>query len=1317
MSTANELPNLVLTRRLADGTIEWIPLNVPQHVAADPGAAYSLIDRADYDAPDALVARRAGDNLIVEVGEREVLVLDGFFVAPAVAFYPTPDVAGGAGPFSGAPITAESLVLAGSPDGSGIVWSAEPVEAEVAAAAVTASAAGSGTAGGGASPLVWGGLAAGGLGLLAVAGGGGGSGGGSGGGGAPPDTTPPQITSGTTASAINENSGAGQVVYTAAATDTSQITWSLAATGDAAAFSINASSGAVTLTGNPDFEAKPSYTFTVVATDAANNRTQQTVSLAIVDQDDSAPTITSSATATPVNENTGAGQVVYTATGTDTSPITWSLAATGDAAAFSINPSTGVVTLTGNPDFETKSSYTFTVVATDAGNNAAQQTVTLAIVDQDDSAPNITSGATAAPVNENVAPGRVVYTGTATDQGAVTWSLKSGDDAAAFRIDARTGVVTLLASPNFEAKSSYRFTVIATDGDDNRSEQAVNLTVNNLDEVAPTITSPATATAIDENSGANQAVYTVTSTDTGDISASPTTYSLSAAGDGSAFTIDATTGVVRLTANPNQETKPSYTFTVVATDAAGNASQRAVTLAINDLDEVAPTITSPATAPAINENSGANQAVYTVTSTDTGDISTGATTYSLSAAGDGSAFTIDPATGVVRLTANPNFETKSSYSFTVVATDAAGNASQRAVTLAINNLDEVAPTITSPATATAIVENSGANQAVYTVTSTDTGDISTGATTYSLSAAGDGGAFTINGTTGVVRLTANPDFETKSSYTFTVVATDAAGNSSQLPVSLAITDIPDESAPTVASVAVSGAIGAQNNTLNAGDTVQVTVTMSENTIVSTAGGTPRIALNIGASTVFANYASGSGTSSLVFTYVVQASNTDANGISIAANALQANGGTLRDATGNTAVLTHAAVPDNAAFLVDTTAPTVASVALTGAIGAQNSTLNAGDTVQVTVTMSEATTVSTAGGTPRIALTVGASTVFANYASGSGTSSLVFTYVVQAGDTDANGISIAANALQANGGSLTDAAGNAATLAHAGIANNASFLVDTTAPALTSSVPADGATAVAVGANIVLTFNDQIQAGSGNITISNGTDTRVVAVTDATQVTFSGSQVTINLASDLLGNSNYNVQIANGALTDEAGNPYPGISNPTTLNFATQVVADTTVVVFDLVQGSSSSHSGRTFQAGVSYDIYIRVDSNSDNLSTAGGGPGTWGTWSGTANLGADDRIILVGDGSAVEGDVGFVTGMVVNAGEILWQSAAVGVDAARLAGATFTRVTGPAPGGVDTAVLFSAAPPAAFFAGQEGQLNTMYLTNMPAGILTSQGLL
>ncbi len=89
-------------------------------------------------------------------------------------------------------------------------------------------------------------------------------------------------------------------------------------------------------------------------------------------------------------------------------------------------------------------------------------------------------------------------------------------------------------------------------------------------------------------------------------------------------------------------------------------------------------------------------------------------------------------------------------------------------------------------------------------------------------------------------------------------------------------------------------------------------------------------------------------------------------------------------------------------------------------------------------MSEATLVT---GTPQLALNIGGTPVQANYASGSGSTSLVFTYTIVAGQTDSDGISITANSLSLPvGASLSDTAGNSATLTHIDVANNSSYLV-------------------------------------------------------------------------------------------------------------------------------------------------------------------------------------------------------------------------------------------------------------------------------------
>ncbi|PUE06853.1 hypothetical protein B9Z51_13055 [Limnohabitans sp. T6-5] len=440
--------------------------------------------------------------------------------------------------------------------------------------------------------------------------------------------------------------------------------------------------------GSQDFTATVVNQFGLSGSDAEN-----------VVIDISAPTFASTGTdvATAQNENIATSVIVYDANATDTGgTVSYSLSGT-DASAFIINASTGEVTLKDSPNYEAKTSYSFSVVATDLAGNTTTKPVTLALNNIDEVAPTINSGA-AATVAENTAATSVVYTATASDtdynpQGALSISYSlTGTDASLLTIDSSTGQVKLNAASNYENKTSYSFNVLATDAKGNAGSQAVTLNVTNVDEVAPTITSAATAT-VAENTAATAVVYTATATDTdynpqGALSIS---YSLTGT-DASLLTIDSSTGQVKLNAASNYENKTSYSFNVVATDAKGNAGSQAVTLNVTNVDEVAPTITSAATATAINETIAANTLVYTAAATDTDFNSPAMATsvsYSLKAAtGDVTKFSINSSTGAVTLTESPDFEVQPGYAFTVVATDAAGNFSEKAVTLAVNNLNE-----------------------------------------------------------------------------------------------------------------------------------------------------------------------------------------------------------------------------------------------------------------------------------------------------------------------------------------------------------------------------------------------------------------------------------------------------------------------------------------------------------------------------------------------------------------------------------------------------------------------------------------------------
>lgn len=96
-------------------------------------------------------------------------------------------------------------------------------------------------------------------------------------------------------------------------------------------------------------------------------------------------------------------------------------------------------------------------------------------------------------------------------------------------------------------------------------------------------------------------------------------------------------------------------------------------------------------------------------------------------------------------------------------------------------------------------------------------------------------------------------------------------------------------------------------------TLTFTLTASEPVTVT---GTPRIAIDVGGTTRYATYSSGSGTTSLTFAYAVQPGDFDANGVTIA-SPIDLNGGAIADLAGNPPPALAFTLPDTAALKVQT----------------------------------------------------------------------------------------------------------------------------------------------------------------------------------------------------------------------------------------------------------------------------------------------------------------------------------------------------------------------------------------------------------------
>ncbi len=586
----------------------------------------------------------------------------------------------------------------------------------------------------------------------------------------------PSISGGPTrAVTLAENIAAAATIGGTDPDAATTLTYSITGGADAALFSINGASGALSFTGAPNFEAPTDaggdnvYDVVVRVTDGSLSATQ-TLAITIVNANE-APVITSNGggpTASVSISETTTAVLTVAATDPDAgSTLSYVISGGADAARFAINSATGALSFLSSPDFDAPSDaggdnvYDVIVGATDGGLTTTQAlAVTVTNVNE---APVIAGGATrSVSVAEN-ATAVTMVAGSDPDAGtSLAYAIIGGADASRFTIDAATGALRFVAPADFEAPADagadnvYDVTVRVSDGT-LAATQTIAVTVTNVNE-APSIAGGATrALSIAEN---GTAVTTVVGTDA-DV---PTTltYSITGGADASLFSIDPGTGVLTFVAARDFEASGDagannvYDVVVQVSDGALSATQ-AIVVTVTNVNE-APSIAGGATlAVSASEN---GTAVTTVVGTDA-DVPT-TLTYSITGGADASLFSIDPGTGVLTFVAARDFEAPGDagannvYDVVVRVSDGTLAATQ-AIAVTVTNLND-APAITSNgAGATASVSIAENTTAVATVAAVDP---DAGATlSYSLSGGSDAARLTIDAATGVLSLLATPDFE------------------------------------------------------------------------------------------------------------------------------------------------------------------------------------------------------------------------------------------------------------------------------------------------------------------------------------------------------------------------------------------------------------------------------------------------------------------------------------------------------------------------------------------------------------------------------
>ena len=272
---------------------------------------------------------------------------------------------------------------------------------------------------------------------------------------------------------VAENTGADLNIGSAvSATDqdaNDTLTYTLGGT-DAAAFSVDRTTGQIKTKAALDYETKNTYSVTLTVSDGLATDTIA-VTINVTDIDENHPPVFSEVGIATrfVAENTGAdlniGSAVA-ATDADNDTLTYTLGGT-DAAAFSVDRTTGQIKTKAALDYETKNTYFVTLTVSD-GLATDTIAVTINVADIDENrAPVFTEGSSATrTVVENVCTNTNIgnaITATDPDNDTLKYSL-GGRDARAFGIDTSTGQLRTYTALDYEAKSIYAMSVTVSDG-------------------------------------------------------------------------------------------------------------------------------------------------------------------------------------------------------------------------------------------------------------------------------------------------------------------------------------------------------------------------------------------------------------------------------------------------------------------------------------------------------------------------------------------------------------------------------------------------------------------------------------------------------------------------------------------------------------------------------------------------------------------------------------------------------------------------------------------------------------------------------------
>ena len=560
---------------------------------------------------------------------------------------------------------------------------------------------------------------------------------------------------------VHENSEVGTTILEVTATDkdaNTTFSYSIASGNDENKFQVDGETGVITLQNTLDYQSTKNYTLTVAVSDGVNSSNGEML-INVYDDNNLPPTITSDTVSIP--ENTELNTVIHTVEADDPdggSTLTYSIASGNELGHFSIDGESGEISVAASLDYETIESYLLAVRVSD-NIHTTQGTILVNLTNTNDENPVVADSTIY--VNETVSIEDVIYEVVVTDSDMSTsfeYSIVGGNLNNTFAINSLTGIISLEKDLDFESQTSYELTLEVNDGV-NMGSGILKIEIMDINDEVPEVVDG--HVNVHEETSVGETILQVSATDKDDNTSFY--FSITSGNDEDKFKIDSETGVITLKGLLDYQITQFYTLIVSVTDGA-NTSTGEMKINVHDDNNIPPTVTSDTIS--IDETIALNTVIHEVEAYDP-DSDT-VLEYEIVGGDDAGQFEIDSESGEISVIKSLNYEVITSYPLKVNVTDNL-HTTQATILVNLTDINDEVPVVQSGEIV--VSEATPLESLVYTIKAIDRDANTT--FTYSILAGNYAEDFSIDSSTGEIKVNDVLNFEDINQYVLTLHVSDS----------------------------------------------------------------------------------------------------------------------------------------------------------------------------------------------------------------------------------------------------------------------------------------------------------------------------------------------------------------------------------------------------------------------------------------------------------------------------------------------------------------------------------------------------------------